>query len=209
MKPKIFDSHNETDFRYTACLNYGLDAYPFVRGYKEAADILIQNLSETDGRSIDGLVYPICYLYRHHIEIFIKDIIHVCGYLYDDIEEEANKFLAKRSHSISGLWNKLKEYLIISGEYETEIPEELAQFDHLISELSVFDPSGTAFRYHKDTNGRILLQNPETKEPVRHCDVFALHDEMQKLSKILECVDMDLSVKLDFKLDYIREMQEY
>ncbi len=207
MEPKFFDRHNETNFQYTACLNYGLNSYPFVRGYKEAADIIVQNLSETNGRSIDGLIYPICYLYRHHIEIFLKDIIQICDRLYDI--EEAEEFLAKRSHSLSGLWKKLKEYLKISGEYEEEIPEELTQFDEVIEELSIFDPSGTAFRYHKATNGRVLLQNPKTKEPVRHCNVLALYNEIQKLSEILECIDMDLSVKLDYKLDYINDMQAY
>lgn len=207
MRPKFFDRHNETSFQYTACLNYGLNSYPFVRGYKEAADILTQNLCETSGRSIDGLVYPICYLYRHYVEIFLKDIIEMCGRIYDI--EETEEFLAKRSHSLSNLWNKLKEYLKISGKYEEAIPEELTQFDEVIEELSIFDPSGTAFRYHKATNGRVLLQNPETKEPVRHCDVFALYDEIQKLSEILECIDMDLSVKLDYKLDYINDMQAY
>lgn len=207
MKPKFFDNHNKTDSRYTACLNYGLDAYPFVHGYKKAADVLVRSLSETNGKSVDSLVYPICYLYRHHIEIFIKDIIQVCGYLYDI--EEVDEYLSKPRHSVSGLWDKLKECLKVSGEYKKIIPEELNIFDDLVCEFSIFDRSGTAFRYLKDTNGKILLRNPETQEPVKHCDVLALHDEMQKFSEMLECLDLDLSTKLDFKMEYLSEMRGY
>ena len=206
MKNKIFDSHND-HFKYTACLNYGLGSYPFIKGYKDAADIIICKISETNGTSIDGLVYPALYLYRHHIELFLKDLIHVCGNLYefDDVEP----FLSKRSHSISSLWSKLKEFLAASREYQESISQDLNPFDSLISEVSIFDKSGTSFRYHKDTNGKVILCNPDTNEPVKHCNLFVLYEEMQKFSEILECLDMDLKAKLDLKMEFISEMQAF
>jgi len=48
--------------------------------YKRAADLLVQHIIETKiTLDINTLVFPILYLYRHYIEIKLKDIIRT-GY---------------------------------------------------------------------------------------------------------------------------------
>lgn len=46
----------------------------YSEGYKRAGDIVVERLQET-GRSADFLIYPVVFLYRHHLELLLKEVI--------------------------------------------------------------------------------------------------------------------------------------
>ena len=61
------------DWMNNACLNVmgSGDAYAYKAGYRRGAEVLIGYVGEI-ARDQDFLVYPIIFLYRHHIELMLK-----------------------------------------------------------------------------------------------------------------------------------------
>jgi hypothetical protein len=70
------------DWMNNACLNVmgNGDAFAYKAGYRRGAEVLIEYVGES-GRDQDFLVYPIIFLYRHHIELMLKRIIRRAPYL--------------------------------------------------------------------------------------------------------------------------------
>jgi hypothetical protein len=71
-----------TDWQANACVNGIDDSMAYQDGYRRAARHLAEYVCETE-RGQDYLVYPIVYLYRHHIELTLKSIISVACFLVD------------------------------------------------------------------------------------------------------------------------------
>jgi hypothetical protein len=69
------------DWNNNACLRGG-DEYAYSEGYRRGAQLLVQEVGET-ARDQDFLVYPIVFLYRHHIELALKRIIRQVPYLIE------------------------------------------------------------------------------------------------------------------------------
>jgi len=123
-----------------------------IQGYKTAADILVDHVI-SKGREQDTLVYPIVFLYRHYLELLIKNII-----------ENGVKYLNKGEnppniHLLAELWEKAKN--IINEIFEEEEGSQELEIDHYIKEFVEVDKYSQAFRYHKDTKGNELLEQTE------------------------------------------------
>jgi hypothetical protein len=56
----------------------------YIEGYKVAAQTIVDSvcLSHNDQ---DMLLYPIWFLYRHHIELFVKIILRLCELCLNEI----------------------------------------------------------------------------------------------------------------------------
>lgn len=61
------------DWKNNACLRNG-NEYAYREGYRRGAQILVRAVEETQSDQ-DFLVYPIVFLYRHHIELALKRVI--------------------------------------------------------------------------------------------------------------------------------------
>ena len=63
-----------SDYHNNACLSLGGDPFPYAEGYRRAAEILVHYVND-NGQDQDFLVFPILFLYRHHLELAMKRII--------------------------------------------------------------------------------------------------------------------------------------
>ncbi|MEP1141689.1 MAG: hypothetical protein ABJH44_15835, partial [Balneola sp.] len=69
------------DWKNNATLNYSSDELNiYSEGYKQAGDILSKRLQK-NRNGLDFLVYPLIFLYRHHIELELKIIVKEGSYL--------------------------------------------------------------------------------------------------------------------------------
>lgn len=121
--------------------------------YKEAADMLFRYVAEK--RMYNFLVYPILFLYRHYIELQIKEIV-INARLYLGRKERF-----PRGHDIGKLWRICKEVMqAIDSSIEPNLTEEQKIqskdiYDGLekdINALAKLDPS-SATRYPVDVDG--------------------------------------------------------
>ncbi len=98
-----------TDWQANACVNTIDPAMAYQDGYRRAALRLAEFVCEA-GQGQDFLVYPIVYLYRHHIELTLKSIINAAAFVIDYTLTEKDLDTLGR-HDLAKLWNLAKPML--------------------------------------------------------------------------------------------------
>ena len=157
----------------------------YIEGYRLAAEFLIERVAST-GFDQDFLVYPICFLYRHYVELSLKDIIGTGQELFDEDSAPPG------GHELQKLWVKARPH--IEREFSGE-SNQLTRVDELIVELSSADPTSQTFRYRVDNRGRPHLAGQE----VLNLGQFA--EAMRELSTFLEGCGCGLGEHLAMKRD--------
>lgn len=128
--------------------NLGIHADAF----KQAADMIVAGLSE--GRyapfPCDVFFFPIAYLYRHAIELLLKDAI---GYgtrlCVIRRSEQLDEILD--SHNLYKLWNQLKP--AIREVWPDSETDSTRAAERIISQFHQLDKTGQAFRYPTGKDG--------------------------------------------------------
>jgi hypothetical protein len=120
----------------------------YLSGYYEAGKILAERAR---GRSGIDLLYPICFNYRHYIELSLKylvivseevaDIMDEIGYLRGKLLPSVRREI-DQIHSIERLLRSLEERLAVLSD--EPLPSEART---LIIEFHNIDPDGQTFRY--------------------------------------------------------------
>jgi hypothetical protein len=165
----LFSSEGGWD---NACVNFAPNAWlGYALGYKEAGDRLVEQLKEKRRRQ-DMLVYPIVFLYRHYLEIMIKDVIRQAQILLDDPVD------VPQTHTLDQLW--LKCSALLERVSPGDSVEEQRQIGRLLGEFMALDPFATAFRYPVDRQGNRSLPG------IRHIDLQNVQEVIGKVSVILE-----------------------
>jgi hypothetical protein len=184
------------DWQFNACMNIRPpDWYPYTEGYRRAADIIIEHLMLRDRNGVDLLVYPIAFLYRHHLELRLKELIRE-GSLLLDRECELRK-----THDLSKLWPQCRS--IVKEVWPEGSDSELDAIEECIEEFSTVDRS-ESFRYPVDTKG-----NPSLPSVPDHVNVRHLADTMTKIANLLRGAQMGIEVYLESKSEaeaYKRDM---
>ena len=123
--------------------------FQYSEGYKEASLILLPKFEEF-GMLNNFLIYPFVFLFRHYLELRLKELIAISSQLTNsDIN-------LKMDHSLIELWGIFKKQLMII-ESETEI-NELKMIENIFHEFHRIDPNSESFRYPKKKNGIESLQ---------------------------------------------------
>lgn len=183
---KLFTS--EDDWWHNACLNTVRgDWYPYISGYKKAADILAAYITDKSQEQ-DFLVYPIVFLYRQYLELRIKKLI-IDGYRLQDKNLDFPKI-----HDLTNLWNECKRVIKELSNEADEHLKDLPSIDEAIKEFSNWDPTSENFRYPENKSG----------QPSLHPDLNLLNlrnfgEVMEKISNFLEAGAMQFSVYLEYK----------
>lgn len=175
------------DWHNNACLGWSSGNHLQMEGYKLAADQLVRTI-EGGGNDQDFLVYPIVFLYRHHLELLLKDLRAAGWQLYDwDLT-------AKADHKLPGLWKDCRR--VIEKTWPDASASDADVVEKLIAEFDALDPNSTAFRYSKSMKGEKSLPDDLTHLNLRH-----LRETMDKLSLFLQGSLVGVGVNLDFKKD--------
>jgi hypothetical protein len=130
--------------------------------YKEAGDLLMHTALKT-GRE-NHLVFPIIFLYRHYIELVLKEII-VNNWEYLGISKPFPLI-----HDVNELWKICRENLqevdkLVDSQYaesEDYEREVIKSYDALGSDICRFaevDPNSQYFRYPVDSKGNPVIMD--------------------------------------------------
>jgi len=158
------------------------DRYTY--GYKEAADALIQRALELgDNYTLDTYIYPICFLYRHYIEIALKNIYLSYS---NDTEEEKTKTI--KNHNLKRIWAKAKPVIIDYYPYEDRAV--LDYVEDYIKQFDEADDRSTTFRYPidrelKPVHKAMSIDLRNLKERMDELDYF-LSSAIQGMSAMRE-----------------------
>lgn len=162
----------------------------YITGFQRAADMIVE-AAKTDDDNPDELVFPVTYLYRHYLELMLKDMIRL-GIRLGAIEVRAKsnsepcpncghrkvKKDWQSEHNLYKLWYLVKRLL---REVWPEGPtDDLNATEQMILEFHKLDPSGQAFRYAKDNKDNQHLQEAPDK-----VDLINLKVKMDAVSTFL------------------------
>lgn len=129
--------------------------------YEEAVNLLLDNMIKT-GRQ--NMVFPTIFLYRHYIELMLKEII-LNNREYLEIYEPF-----PRGHDIYNLWEICRKAMQETdklvdppfAESQEYIKEIIRAYDALEADLNKFaevDPDSQHFRYPVDVHGNPIEIN--------------------------------------------------
>jgi hypothetical protein len=161
------------------CLNYTFNSWDlYTSGYLEAAKSLVNATSNKRG-SLDTLVYPTVFLYRHYLELRLKSIIAE--------GEELLGGQGKRPshHNLDLLWKTTRK--IIEEVFSKEPKEPVEAVEECIGQFCNQDLQSFAFRYPVDKSG-----NRNLKE-VNLLNVRQFREVMHRVSSFLESASCGIS----------------
>ena len=160
-------------------------------GFLEAGDRLVESLRETSADP--ALIYPIFYLYRHHLELELKGRTIYCLNCLSGLDaSEIKVHVVKlcKTHKLQKLWGILK---LQYPNHVEEMPESTQAFENLLSELDELDPDSQSARYAVDTKGN---------QPFLHLgclDLAALKSGIHKMSHYLGCIHEGIGQEVDWR----------
>lgn len=126
----------------------GFNAGEIALHYQRAANQLIDNLEKGgDMYHPDGLFLPVCYLYRHCLELKLKSLLSVL--ISCDLAEDNSDLLSR--HNLGKLWTVIKPAL--KKRWPKGDPKPLNNAGALIQDFIKIDKSGQSLRYASDQNG--------------------------------------------------------
>ncbi|WP_400223427.1 hypothetical protein [Escherichia coli] len=182
---------SDSDWHNNACLNYMPDhGTAYTEGYRRAADILINHIDES-GRDQDFLVYPVLFLYRHHLELLIKQIIGLALALAEDPDKHQYK---KDDHNLNNLW-PLAQKLILEVD-DSYRPSDFKIVKEVVKALHQADERATDFRYARRNDGTRSL------EGIHYVNTRRFGEQMGEASDLLDGVDNGLRYLLDCKAEW-------
>jgi hypothetical protein len=138
--------------------------YPPLPGaFKLAADMILDSHLAANGSHNDILLFPVLYLYRHCVELKLKDLlllgIHT-GFFdeatTDKILDEEDGIIGE--HALCALWNKARDLLA----HHCQNDPELKIAESMINDLHQIDKDGQTLRYDR-VKGTLQLRRPKNK----------------------------------------------
>lgn len=167
----------------------GLDEkmYRYAEGYRQAAGAVYE-ASLRDRQPPEFAVWPLAFLWRHHVELALKWLI-ASGRALDG-EEQA----FPEHHGLTKLWGEAKPYLVqISSDEDVGIADAEAR----LIEFEKIDPGAMGFRYPLAKK----RQGPSLPTILAEVNLRRLHESMTELADFLDSAHMALSVALDAARD--------
>jgi len=171
------------------------DAYAV--GYRLAAEILADHVR---GRGEETfLFYPIVFLYRHHVELMLKNLIlafdepgvrAVTGAEAFRDEDRNSLQSGKKAHSLQALWDHLRPSVEGLG---SQVSAELIEgINYYIQQLNEIDPHSVSFRYPAGVAGtKEALGRGQKKGEAANLQTFV--EAMDRLGGILGGIDTYVS----------------
>lgn len=176
---------DEAGGRHSANLAWVLgrkeDLEGYVSGYRIAAEQVFEATLERNV-SPERMLFPLAFLWRHHLELSLKDVIAKGRAL------EGQEWGYPSGHDLIKLWSEAR--LVIVACSHPDAPE-LPVVEANLVEFERIDPSAAGFRYPHDRSG-----GPNLRDPPHSVDLEALQEAMLALAAFFDAVRMELSVRL-------------
>lgn len=170
------------------------DWWPYVNGYLRAADHLVDKI-DAGASGVDSLVYPIMFLYRHYLELAMKENIRAAEWILDRPSELI------QGHNLMRWADRLKAALnAISKEFEEDAPK-FPDLDRVVKAFHQLDPGSTVARYPLTND-----MKPQNLPP--RVNLRILRDRVAEASAELVGIRSVLGTVEEMKRDAENEMRE-
>jgi hypothetical protein len=163
-------------------------------GYRRAAQVLVEYTQSRGDEAF--LFYPILFLYRHHVELMLKNLIlafdepgvrRATGMGELNAAEIRNLRQGKKAHSLQWLWDRLRPAIQALGN-EVVQSERVEGISFYIQQLNEIDPESVNFRYTteiEDTKAKLKKAQKKGTD----ADIRTFAEAMERLANYLDGVD--------------------
>ena len=151
--------------------NLGVSDSLYAEAFKEAGDKIINELErEEKAKHPDMYFFPIAFLYRHCLELQMKNIIRLGIWLkLISDNEELSGILG--SHNLHLLWSKAKA--VITKYWPDGDEKDIKAAECIILDFHSIDKTGQNLRYSEDKSGNKTVRNmPGSVQLIDLKDVF-------------------------------------
>jgi hypothetical protein len=173
--------------------------FAYARGYRLAAQAMAQRLLDDSGWEAEFLVFPVAFLYRHHVELMLKRLI-VIGVFLDGRELTSVEKNHLRKHRLDLLWTILRP--LLKSECSPSL-DDLKGISHYIDQLHKVDPQSQSFRYAMSSKDEPALSSI----PYINVGVFA--EAMERLCNYLDGVDSQFDLHTDHRQEMLAYQAEF
>lgn len=151
----------------------------YTDSYKNVADRLVEWYVEE--YRVDSLVYPIMFLYRHHLELQLKSLLRN---LYSFHGHQWN---LQKTHDLVKLWHEVRPLM---EEICLQDTEDNDHIEARIKEFSQIDPDSESFRYpDRKSNPRFEHVPKKYREYINlfqvKCIVQSMQDRLRGMDEFL------------------------
>lgn len=212
MQKKLFQSApiRQSSLNITVNSEHYNFRYAYIDGYYEAAKVLVESALGRQRRDKEILFFPICFNYRHYLELHLKSLIELTdelyfkmqklGYIKDEPLDRSSENPLDKEHSICTLFQYLEKrlkYVAQNGEvFDQNIRKYIMQFHAM-------DADGQKFRYHMSTNNKQSFPLPE------EFDLKNIATLMEKINDLLYGVDGWIEHYIAMSDEMIHEMSSH
>jgi len=175
-----FSANPKNDFGY------------FAKGYHKAASVIANDLLQRESFS-DYEAYPVVFLYRHSLELYLKSIVYKSALLcsFKGFSEIDSKLY--NNHDLRFLVKKSDKILKQLFPSETDLEDILIQLHEIANEFTQIDSNSFSYRYPIDSKG-----NYSTK---RHqvIDLKSFSASMDQILDKMSTIDFGIDIETDIK----------
>jgi hypothetical protein len=187
--------HSGSDSIYNATLNFQDDmSYGYTEGYicasKILTDYVVDGIPEEryPSSSPDILIYPILFLYRHHLEIRFKEIIKVGKSLLKEHPDYND------GHKLSPIWDEAKQKItnvltINSQNISAEFNTKLIFVTKAVDDIESNDPTCDGFRYSERSKQRNATSRSKNIPNISYVDIKIHQTNVEYITDFLDEVD--------------------
>lgn len=133
--------------------DHHIDWDMYCYGYRQAADVLVDDfLQNHDNYSAEheSQAFAIIFLYRHYLELRLKELFIAYGRLLGDSVDVTG-------HRLVSLWEKVHDRENReSNEHVPEIDEDMEVLQGIIEQFDGIDPNSEVFRYPVSKDGKTV-----------------------------------------------------
>jgi hypothetical protein len=184
----------------TAAPRYNFGA--FAKGYHLAANRLSQEfLSKNGFRDYEG--YPIVFLYRHALELNLKNVIYWAVRLcpFKNIASIDSKLYNR--HELTELAQLSRDLLLKLFPADPDIKKVTKRIITTAKEFDEIDPTSFSYRYPIDRKGSYSTKKHQI------VNILSIHKNMDCLLSDLETVNFGLDIETDKAQELYQVLNDY
>ncbi|MFZ5865406.1 MAG: hypothetical protein ACOYXY_05970 [Thermodesulfobacteriota bacterium] len=162
----------------------------FTRGYRFAANSLANCLLAKAGfRSYEA--YPVVFLYRHALELALKNVIYKGARLASFQRLEVIDKRLYITHSLTRLAEQSRQVLLTRFPQDSALKGIADDIVLVAKDFDLIDPDSCAYRYPIDRTGQ-----PAVRE-TQWVDLEVLSERMEETLEHLDTIDLEMGIETD------------
>jgi hypothetical protein len=169
--------------------------HAYLEGYRRAAIKLFKSACD-EGRGANYYVWPLAFLWRHHIELSLKAVIGSGRAL------DLRRATFPHGHRLVALWREALPHIIACGSADSP---ELPNVQSTLEDFERLDPGSDGFRYPLARDG----VNASLQDPPHTINLRTLHQSMGAVAQFLTCVRTEMTVRLDSLMETYAAQAEW